>query len=302
MENVKNSKKKQPLQLQVFSVIFRVTDDSDRSSEIIEQFRRIGTQDYIFQLEKASHYHYQCIVKLKRKDRTRPAALEKRFKPLQNKRKDVGGVGVKPASTSGIEDLRSYCMKQDETYVKGPWTQRFVYTGQDLAIMEEPLAWHKQLLAMLAQEPNRRTIVWVTNLSGDVGKTVLCKWLRMEGRALRIPMGTATQLKTSCIAKGAHRCYTIDFPRTLGYNEKVADCFSAIEEIKNGWVESAMYGKVQELMMMPPHVFCFANWYPDVRLVSKDRWKIYTVETLESRMVPYVYFPQAETLETIETK
>lgn len=291
MSNVENSKiKKRPMQLQVFSVVFRVTDDSDRSSEVIEQFKRIGAVDYIFQLEKASHYHYQCIVKVARKDRTRPHALEKRLFGLQNKTTDVGGVGVKPASTDGIEELRSYCMKKDETYIKGPWTLRFLYKGQDLLCMDKPFPWQEDIIAQIREEPNDRTIIWITNPSGNIGKTKLCKWLKFNKLAVRIPLGTATQIKTNCIVRGASRCYIVDFPRTLGKDEKLRDVFSAIEEIKNGWVESAMYGKCQELMMMPPHVICFANWYPNLGMMSQDMWKVYTVKDANSPMEEYKFF------------
>lgn len=277
-------------QLTVFSVIFRVKNDEDVSAEIIQQFKRIGTKDYIFQLEKASHYHYQCVISLHRAKRTRPHTLQKRLFALSNAREEVSGVGVKPASLNGIEALRSYCMKED-SFVNGPWTQRVIYRGQDVQMVETmPFPWQREVMSIIDGDPNDRSILWITNKSGNVGKTKLCKYLRFKNKITRIPMGTATQIKTACIINGAHRCYVVDFPRTLGKDEKIRDVMSAIEEIKNGWVQSAMYGKNAELIMMPPHVICFANWQPDLSMMSFDMWEFYSVNSKEGALVPHLFF------------
>lgn len=97
-------------------------------------------------------------------------------------------------------------------------------------------------------------------------------------------MGTATQIKSSIITKGAHRAYMLDLPRVRGKDESLQNIFSAIEEIKCGWVETAMYGKWEELMMLPPHVFVFSNEQPRLSLCSADRWSIYQVDSLEGGM------------------
>jgi hypothetical protein len=80
------------------------------------------------------------------------------------------------------------------------------------------------------------------------------------------------------IAKGAHRCYVVDFPRVLGKEDAVADIFAALEELKNGWVETAFYGKPGELLMEPPHVIVMSNDKPNLKLASKDRWKVFQLE------------------------
>ena len=94
----------------------------------------------------------------------------------------------------------------------------------------------------------------------------------------RVGLGSATQIKTSIIEKGAHRAYMVDLPRVRGSDERQQELFSALEEIKNGWVESPMYGKSAELLMEPPHIHIFSNELPNLTYASMDRWKIWMIE------------------------
>ena len=54
-----------------------------------------------------------------------------------------------------------------------------------------------------------------------------------------------------------------------------SELFSALEEVKNGWVESPMYGRADELIMEPPHVWVFSNELPNLNHCSLDRWTIW---------------------------
>ena len=85
---------------------------------------------------------------------------------------------------------------------------------------------------------------------------------------------SAIQMKTSAINKGPHRIYMIDLPRVRGSDERQQDMFSALEDLKNGWVESPMYGDGKDLIMKPPHLWVFSNEYPNLSFASHDRWRI----------------------------
>ena len=73
----------------------------------------------------------------------------------------------------------------------------------------------------------------------------------------------------------------VDLPRVRGTDERQQELFSALEEIKNGWIESPMYGKAAELLMEPPHIWIFSNELPNTSFMSQDRWKIYKVNANE---------------------
>ena len=229
---------------------------------------------WVFQMEKGEstgRLHYQGQVQLAEKKRksallgtcvTHFPAVTLTLTPTSN--------------AGGKSGAWSYAMKED-TRVKGPWSDTPVYLGQDLACMKTPFPWQQQVLDTLKTKADDRTIRWVWEAEGNVGKSKLVKFLCWKKMATSIPAGTATQIKTCVIAKGASPAYMIDMPRTKGKDEHMEDMFSAIEGIKNGMVESAMYGKVQELFMEPPHIFCFANYAPPTKRLSADRWKVFKV-------------------------
>lgn len=193
--------------------------------------------------------------------------------------------GVESNNSIKQGGLAFYVMK-DETRVDGPWhdptykppKKRKLYDGADLACMENPRPMQQMVIDKLREEPEDRYLYWWADLNGGAGKSKLLKWLKFKGfDVAKVPLGTATQIKTSVIEQGEHAAYLVDLPRVQGKEESQRDLFSALEEIKNGWVVSAMYGKSGELMMKPPHVHIFSNEFPNPHVSSLDRWIIMAV-------------------------
>lgn len=228
---------------------------------------------FIYQWERGStgYIHCQAYLNLKVKSWFTGKPLGKFLSGLGMK-----GAQCRPSSEAGIIALQSYAMK-DDTRIAGPWADRPFYYGSDVACLKNPFPWQKSILDMIDVEPDDRTIVWIYDAEGNVGKSKLLKYLCYHKKAKRVPLGNATQLKTNVIVQGAARCYCVDLPRTIGTTEKMQDLVSALEEIKNGWVSSAMYGKHQELFMSPPHVIIFSNMPPPTDCMSGDRWKVFKV-------------------------
>lgn len=256
----------------------------DRMKSILSEF---ATQ-WIFQSELGEQKgkpHYQGRLKL-----TEPQYKASLLAIFGCRFEDMKDVTFLPESNNSIAQggLAFYCMK-DLTREGGPWTDPTytpkrisLYNFEDLECMAVPRPFQSTILDMVAQPPDDRTIHWIYEETGNVGKSKFLKYLRSrpEFDMARIPMGTATQIKTSTIAKGPHKIYCVDLPRVRGSLETQHDLFSALEEVKNGWVESAMYGKNQELIMLPPHVFIFSNDLPKLSLTSADRWRIWTINAL----------------------
>lgn len=273
-------------QVYKFSVVIRFDQEPDFKEvapKIKGLFDNWPCQDYIFQFEKASKWHAQCFIKLK--DKTRPATLQKAM--TENVKGFARNCGVKPCSHAGTHALKSYCMKKDDTFRDGPYTKRVHYTGKDCAfILTNPFPWQNFVLEIISKKPHDRDVYGLYNKTGNIGKTRLFKILAFKGQAELIPLGTATQMKTCVIAKanesGPCGCYIVDMPRTLGKAEHQQDIYSAIEAVKAGWVESAMYGKVQKLFMDPPHVFVISNHPFKTKYLSRDMWKIYDIEDKNS--------------------
>ena len=80
----------------------------------------------------------------------------------------------------------------------------------------------------------------------------------------------------------------VDLPRVRGSDERQHELFSALEEIKNGWVESPMYGKAAELLMEPPHIWIFSNELPNISMCSLDRWHIWHLYEIGKQADPWI--------------
>lgn len=246
--------------------------DAPTSHTMVRSFLSdIGAQKWVFQLERgaeAGRLHYQGAFQLGKKKRK--TALIRAWTKLGLNAK---WLTVQPAASLGAFE---YSQKED-TRVDGPWADHPIYTGQDLKCMRTPFPWQREVMNQIEKKPDDRTINWVYNPAGNVGKSKLIKYLCFTKQAKAIGIGTATQLKTKICTAGPNRCYLLDMPRSRGKDERLEDIFSAIEEIKNGFVSTAMYGKDQELMFMPPHVWVFSNHPAPTEKMSGDRWVQWTV-------------------------
>lgn len=253
----------------------------DRMRTILDEFAK----SWVFQKEKGattSKLHYQIRVIME--EGQLKATMLNIFTCRGIDRQDLTFL---PESNNSIKQggLSFYVMK-DETRVEGPWhdstykvRKRKTYEGRDLACMASPFPWQQTIIVSIEGNADDRSINWVVNVAGCAGKSKLMKYLRfMDYDMCRVPLGTATQIKTSVVAKGPHTCYMVDLPRVRGSDERQSEIFSALEEVKNGWVETAMYGQHAELLMEPPHIWCFSNEWPNPALASIDRWKVWLLE------------------------
>ena len=176
--------------------------------------------------------------------------------------------------------------------VCGPWydasfiptKKRKEYDGKDLECMETPLRWQQSLMEQIAEPVDDRTVNWLVNFEGNIGKSKLQKYLVWKGLAQRVCMGTATQIKTAVCTDEPHACYVCNIPRVSGSQESIRDLFSALEDIKDGFVQSNMYGKRAKMLMEPPHLWVFSNDLPDLNCCSPDRWKIFRLEDKDGDM------------------
>lgn len=254
---------------------------------MLEWLTGVAADHFVYQTEKATRYHYQGRLALKKK-MTKKSLLEAWHNcgwPMT-------------ALTLSIEHSSkgafNYCTKVD-TRVAGPFSDKpdeVEYDGCDLQCMEVPFPWQQQVLDEVAQPPNDRKILWIHEPTGNVGKSKLLKYMRFKGLAVRVPMGSAGQLRCAMIGKGTQRCYVVDLPRVRGKDDSLYDLFAAIEELKNGWIESAFYGKAAELMMTPPHVIVVSNDPPRLDLCSQDRWAVKQI--VDKQLVDWVAPPSVD--------
>lgn len=170
-----------------------------------------------------------------------------------------------------------YCTKEGDWESSHPLdVQREVAAKESLRLIQSLRPWQQEVVDLVSQVPDERTIHWYWEPDGGVGKSSLVKLLCAKHGAL-VCAGKAADMKHMV----AERCkrqrppivVIFDIPRSsLGYLS-----YTGIEEIKNGCFASTKYESGM-VVMNSPHVLVFANHEPDYQAMSLDRWKVVRIQ------------------------
>lgn len=136
--------------------------------------------------------------------------------------------------------------------------------------------WQRDVLDLVDADNSTRTIYWVYEISGNVGKSFVAKYLALRSGTI-VCQGKSSDVfnQTNAAIESGLRpeLVLVDIPRTtLDYV-----CYNAIECLKNGMLYSGKYEG--GLCLFPsPTVMCFANEMPKLEKLSRDRWMIYVIK------------------------
>jgi len=224
--------------------------------------------NYCFQLEKCpntNRLHFQGRVIWIKKIRVSTLANN-------NIRK---GVHWSQTSNNNGEDF-SYVMK-GETRIKGPWYDKSF--GHDVPLqirnIKELRPWQQKLLCLLLTW-DERTVHLIYDEVGASGKSTFAGFCQVfYDFGLCPPFNNSQNLIQSVCSMGAKKAYLFDLPRAMG-KDNLAQTFAAIEQVKSGFVMDTRY-RYRMLRMTNPGVCVFSNAYPDLKLLSADRWKIWKI-------------------------
>jgi len=281
--------------------VFTYNDDGflDARKYKLTKFLREFCTSYAFQHEegeKTGRTHLQGYFSTK--IRKRQPSLIREFKAFfELMEKETGAYySIKDLTIQRMmgskEEAIAYCTKTD-TRVDPPETfgVQQSYDASDLDIFKKEnvlYEWQKRLMKILfindvqykLSEPDDREIIWIYDTYGNSGKSKFVKHIcyELEQEACKLPFGTSAQLRSACISAGPKELYFIDVPRTLGKEDRIYDIISVIEDIKNGFVVSSMYGKHEQLMFKPPHIVVFSNMQCPPGSLSGDRVKEYSID------------------------
>ncbi len=247
-------------------------------------------QDWVFQKErgeKAERLHYQGRFSLYKTRKTKSKILKE---IAFNFGVDPKGLVLDWEKGTPIDSF-AYCTKS-ETRVGGPWYPSFSipYEGDDVKLKALYL-WQQKIVSYLQSAPIDRHILWVYDQSGKSGKSTFVKYVDSQVKGVHsvsIPMTSVDRTISAVIDvaskyKGDRKpsTYFFDLPRRKGKEQDYGDLFSALEEIKNGYVRSAFRGEYRCEMFEPPKVVVFSNAGPAAHLqedsLSFDRWLIYEI-------------------------
>ncbi len=117
---------------------------------------------------------------------------------------------------------------------------------------------------------------------GNKGKSVLAHTMRLKHGAIVLPpLNDGQQIVAAacdiCIARKVHQMggIFIDLPRAMN-KDRLFGVYTEIEQVKQGWLYDVRY-KWKEWDIDSPPVWVFSNHLPDNKLLSNDRWKVWTI-------------------------
>lgn len=180
----------------------------------------------------------------------------------------------KPARGSREANV-AYCTKDDgEPHFKG-WGPLY---RKPLCFPDMDLWWEKEILKVIAEDPDDRTIHWYWSDAGNLGKTTFTKFLCMKhgacllaGKGADVRNGALTWMKD----KGSYPRLCV-FPIPRSFNSEYLS-YEAIENVKDACFYSGKY-EGGTVCAACPHLLVLSNFPPDEERMSSDRWHIVNID------------------------
>lgn len=147
---------------------------------------------------------------------------------------------------------------------------------KDVIKLNGAYPWQQEICDICETEPDDRTIHWYWDKKGNKGKTSLAKHLYLKyGKKMIFVNGKASDVKCA-IAQCETKPEIIIFGIPRSCQDYMGSTYGALEEVKDGIFFSGKYES--GMVVYPtPHVFVFANFAPDKKSLSKDRWNIVNI-------------------------
>lgn len=130
-----------------------------------------------------------------------------------------------------------------------------------------PNQWQADFIGNVIDKPvDNRTVWWIYDTTGGTGKSWLCDYLIATRGAIFFENAKSRDI---AYAYDGQPIVVFDFARMCEGHVN----YNVIECLKNGRIFSAKYGSKAKFFK-PPHVVCLANWPPERKNLSQDRWRI----------------------------
>lgn len=116
---------------------------------------------------------------------------------------------------------------------------------------------------------------------GIPGKSKFSKFLlaKNPSETMILAEGNPAQLRSAIVSAGPEKkLFIIDLPRTLS-SESIDSILNSAESLKNGLIQSHMYGAGDNLLLInPPQIVIFSNRLFSSN-ISADRWLCYEIQS-----------------------
>lgn len=269
---------------------------------------RLICSKFVFQLEEGEekkNKHFQ--IRLNTIDKMRANVLLKLFKKgLDVKDEDMFKIHIRPTmkDTHNKKNF-NYVMKLSSR-ILGPWTERdftdeapeFMY-DELIGVTPEMLRPFQKTLYDMVEVREKRIIDFIYDPPGNRGKGFICDYLEAHKGCYILPsiddykliiqdahnFVTSRQNKYGYENRGV-KCFMLDMPKMMKF-DKMRNIVTAIETIKSGRFVDYRNKSSPIVRINRPRVFVFTNEPIDMKLYSKDRYRIWVIDS-EDRLIPYV--------------
>lgn len=231
--------------------------DAEIESSEVKEWLDGFSKRWCFQAEDAgSGKHYQGRISLKVKSRKCPLKWGVHW------------------SKSHVDD--DFYVSKVESRIDGPWKDDDIKIPRQIIEISELYNWQKDVIS-ISRIWDSRHINVIIDHNGCVGKSVLVGKMCCELRMARKipPLDSYKDLMCLAYSMPESRCYLVDMPRALDKSKQEA-FYSAIESVKDGHIWDNRYS-YKEKWIDSPVIWLFTNDYPNMELLSRDRWKLYKI-------------------------
>ena len=139
--------------------------------------------------------------------------------------------------------------------------------------------WQQQLLDII-KIPSEREVIWVKGVKGNEGKTWFQKYVQAlfgYARVARLDIKIKTANVLHILRKfplSTTDIFLFNDARAINYE---SCCYTILEDIKDGIASASKFNSEVIQFKTPNVVVVFSNTDPDMKQLSKDRWKIYNI-------------------------
>ena len=290
-------------------IFFYLDDDNQNTVNVLNEIVRSDICDHVFQDYKMYQYpgfdtifHIYCRTEKRKRHSTLSSQVHNLLDKITLYNTELED---KIICDYRIDRLKHNYLKIDPTIHVEQFqliessNKSAEYTGRDIRILDNRNSrypWQNKLVDIIYDERTEelkqsddRTIHWITDKFGCSGKSKLVKWLcvNLPDNVSKISFGSANQLRSSLVGIGPRDVYFVDIPRTLGQEDSLNNIITCLEDLKNGHVVSAMYGRSKSLLMDPPHLIVLSNKPCPLKTMTQDRWRRWYIDYTTKDLISY---------------
>lgn len=129
--------------------------------------------------------------------------------------------------------------------------------------------WQDALRNTLEQDPDPRQIHWIWSTEGEMGKSGMAMWLAVMKDAFLVTPERKGDM-AHAFAKSPKKIVVFDCTRATEAGS-IGPSYSIAEQFKNGFLFSPKFNS-RRVVFKKPHVVFFANFSPDMKIWSEDRY------------------------------